>query len=193
MREVHHRVKNNIANIANLLSLQVGSTSNMEVKTALQDAASRVQSMRILYDRLLVSDDLREIPVKNYVDTLIDSIIQVFFDRKGISIKRTITDFNIAAKQAVIIGIIINELLTNVFKYAFKDREHGNVLVLLKKNKNVVNLTIEDDGMGIESKENVNNSQGFGLTIVKMLVEQLNGTKSIENRNGTRTEIRFEI
>ena len=193
LREVHHRVKNNIANIVNLLSFQVDTSSNMQVKSALKDAASRVQSMRILYDRLLVSEDLREISVKNYVDSLIDSLVKVFFDMKNISIKRTISDFNIATKKAVIIGIIINELLTNVFKYAFKNRDQGSVLVSLEKIDKQVVIIIQDNGIGIEERAGGELSTGFGLTIVKMLVEQLNGTKSVVNECGTKTVIQFEL
>jgi PAS domain S-box-containing protein len=193
LREVHHRVKNNIANVANLLSLQVNSTNNPEVKEALQDAESRVQSMSILYEKLLVSKDLREISMKNYIEDLIRSLNDVFVDKDNITIDTQILDFNINSKKAITIGIIINELLTNAFKYAFKNRDKGTVFVSIEKNESMVTIIIQDNGIGIDEKIMENISSGFGLTIVKMLVEQLEGTYSIVNENGPKSLVQVEI
>ncbi len=193
LREVHHRVKNNIATIESLLSLQGSSTAHPEVKTALKDAVSRVQSMRILYDKLLLSDDYYDISIKSYIENLIDSLLAVFVLKNNIVIHKQISEFNIISKKAISIGIIINELLTNVFKYAFKDRDNGAIFVSLNKTENMATLIIHDNGIGINERILENKSPGFGLTIVKMLVEQLKGTCSIANENGTKSVIQFEI
>ncbi len=193
LREVHHRVKNNISNIASLLSLQAGSTNNLEVSAALNDAVSRVQSMRILYDKLLLSKDIHKISIKTYIEDLVDSLHDIFVDKDNIIIEKHISDFNIISKQATPIGIIINELLTNVFKYAFKDRDKGTVSVSIEKTENMVTIIIQDNGIGIDGRILENKSPGFGLTIVKMLVEQLKGTYSMVNDNGTKSVIKFEI
>ncbi len=192
LREVHHRVKNNIANIESLLRLQADSTANPEVKSVLQDATSRVQSMRIIYDKLLLSKDLREISIKNYIENLIGSIHVLFVDKDNIIIEKDITDFNIITKQATTIGIIINELITNALKYAFKDRDKGTVSISIKKAGNMITIIIQDNGIGIDERIMKNKSTGFGLTIVKMLVEQLKGTYSIVNENGTKSIVQFE-
>ena len=123
LREVHHRIKNNIATIESFLSLQAGSTANAEVKAMLQDAISRVQSMRVLYDKLLLRKELNEISIKNYVESFVDSLVMFFDSENKIIIEKHIADFEVDTRKAVSIGIIINELLTNVFKYAFKDRD----------------------------------------------------------------------
>lgn len=191
LREVHHRVKNNIAQIESLLSLQAGSTANAEVKAALQDAISRVQSMRVLYDKLLLSKDLGEISIKDYAEGLIDSLAMAFDSEKNITIEKHISDFMIAARKAISIGIIINELLTNVFKYAFYDRNSGMVSVSIDKEEHKVTLIIRDDGVGIDEKVMDNESPGFGLTVVKMLVEQLGGTYNVVNENGAKSVITF--
>ena len=193
LREVHHRVKNNIANIESFLLLQNDSTDNPEAKEAIKSAIYRVQSMRILYDKLLLSRDHSEISIKNYIENLIDSLQDVFSEKDNIIIEKQIKDFNIAAKQAITIGIIINELLTNVFKHAFKKSAKGTISISIEKIDNRVTAIIKDNGIGIDETSLENKSPGFGLTIVKMLIEQLNGTCAMENDNGVRSVIHFEI
>jgi two-component sensor histidine kinase len=113
--------------------------------------------------------------------------------KDNIIIEKRISDFSIISKKAITIGIIINELLTNVFKYAFKDRDKGTASISIEKNENMVTLIIHDNGIGFEERIQADKSPGFGLTIVKMLVEQLKGTYSIVNDNGTRSVIQFKI
>jgi len=193
LMEVHHRVKNNIAAIEGFLTLQDEAANNPEAKSAIKSAITRVQSMRILYDKLLLSKDLHEVSMKDYIEDLIDSLHDLFDKKDNIIIEKQISDFCILSKQAVTIGIIINELLTNVYKYAFKDREGGTVSVLIKKDGNTATLIIHDNGIGIDDRIKADISTGFGLTIVKMLAEQLNGTYNIVNENGTKSVVQFEI
>jgi PAS domain S-box-containing protein len=193
LKEVHHRVKNNIQNIESYLMLQQDSTNNSEAKKILIDAISRVQSMRILYDRLLLSEDQQEIPIKNYIHNLIDSIQNIFSEKKQISIHKQIDEFNILANSAITLGIIINELLTNAFKYAFPKKAQGTISLSIKKIGNQVTVIVHDNGIGIDDTIQKNTSSGFGLTIVKMLVEQLNGTYTAEKDNGTKSIIHFLI
>lgn len=193
LREVHHRVKNNIATIEGLLSLQADTMVNNEVKTALHDAVSRVQSMRVLYEKLLLSKDLDTISMKNYAENLIESLVKFFNPDNRINIRTQYTDFMVDAKKAVSIGIIINELLTNAFKYAFTDRGTGTVSVSMEKEGHKAIIIIQDDGIGIDERIVHNTSPGFGLTVVKMLVEQLNGTYNMINEKGTKSVLQFEI
>lgn len=193
LREVHHRVKNNIATIEGRLSLQAGLTLNAEVRAALHDAISRVQSMRVLYDKLLVSRYLDVVSMSTYVEGLVDSLLMVFDPRSRIRVEKDISDFEIDARKAVSIGIIVNELLTNVFKYAFGDREEGLVSVSIHKEDNNVTLIIQDNGRGFDERALKNDSPGFGLTIVNMLVEQSGGTCSLANDNGARSVVRLAL
>ncbi|MDA3949670.1 MAG: PAS domain S-box protein [Spirochaeta sp.] len=193
LREVHHRVKNNMATIESLLSLQIGSTAHAEVKSALQDTIARVQSTRVLYDKLLGSDDLNEVSIQPYANGLIDAIVRVFDLEKTITIERDIADFRMGPKKTFFLGIIINELLTNVFKYSFKDRDGGEVSVSIGTDDSTVTLSIQDNGVGFDERTLKNKSPGFGLTVVKMLVEQSGGTHSQSNDNGARSVVRFEL
>ncbi|MBN1500954.1 MAG: PAS domain S-box protein [Spirochaetes bacterium] len=193
LREVHHRMKNNIANIESFLRLQSNSTVIPEVKASLQDAISRVQGMRIFYDKLLISRDTSEISILIYIKDLLDSIVSLFIVQNEIIVEKEISDFNISSKHAITIGIILNELLTNAFKYAFKDRDNGTIFISIKNiDKNII-MTVKDNGIGFNEKFIDDNSHGFGLAIVKMLVEQLNGTYDIKAEKGTEIVIKFSL
>lgn len=187
--EVHHRIKNNMASVQGLLLLQANSIENPEAKQALKDSIARVQSMYILYDKLLLSRDYRTIMLRPYIEGLIDSIVAVYIVDKNIILEKQILDFSISSKRAIYLGIIINELLTNAFKYAFKDRENGIVSIRIDEAGNNLVLIIQDDGAGFEASK----SPGLGLTIVNMLIEQLNGTYKVIYENGTKNIIQFEI
>ena len=193
LREVHHRIKNNMASVESLLSLQAGSISNQEAKTALQDSISRVHSIRILYDKLLLNNNYNEVSIKSYIEGLLDAISAVFAVKDSVIINKEITDFTIDSKKAISLGIIINELLTNVFKYAFADSADGIVSISIDKKGNDVTLVIRDNGKGRSEKNSSNESPGLGLTIVKILAEQLRGTYTAERTNGTKTVIRFQL
>lgn len=191
LREVHHRVKNNITNIEGLLIFQADSADNPEVKAILDNTISRVQSTRVLYDKLLLSNDYHTISMKDYMESLIDSMVLVFDSRKKITINKQIADFPLAAKKAVSVGIIINELLTNMFKHAFKDRDGGTVSISIEKTDDKVTLIIHDNGSGIDEKVETATSSGFGLSLINMMVEQLNGTCTIVNEHGTKSVVQF--
>ncbi|TVR91516.1 MAG: hypothetical protein EA428_05565 [Spirochaetaceae bacterium] len=193
LQEVHHRIKNNMAQVESLLSLQASSTDNADVQSALNTAMSRVTSTRTLYEKLLVRNENQEVSMKDYLESLIYAVAEVFNDRPGISVETSIVGFPISSKKAIPVGIIVNELLTNVFKYAFTGRDRGHISVELTKTETLVTLTISDDGVGIEEGVAGSTSSGFGLAIVKMLAEQLEGAFTMENDNGTKSVLEFDI
>jgi len=193
LHEVHHRIKNNMTIVSGLLTLQVSSIVNQEAKVALKDAIARVHSIRTLYDKLLLTKDYHDISIKSYIEGLLDAISAVFVMKNTISINKQITDFNIDSNKAISLGIIINELLTNVFKYAFAGSDNGIVLISVDKSDNNVKLIIQDNGVGIDEKIRSKESSGLGLTFVKMLAEQLKGTYTMESENGTKSIIQFTI
>jgi two-component sensor histidine kinase/PAS domain-containing protein len=196
LREVHHRIKNNIASVESLLSMQIQSVTNEEALAVLRDAAGRVNSMKVLYDKLLVQNDYEESSVMRYVEGLIDSLRRLFLENTNISIDTRIVDFNLPSETLVPLGIIVNELFTNAVKYAFTDKARGTVEVLLTKRKNRVTLTVQDDGRGLPEGFTIEKPRGLGLTLVRMLCEQLEGSCTIENRRdtgGTRNIVEFDV
>ena len=193
LKEVHHRIKNNIASIGGLLSLHVQSATNPEATAVLQDAIGRVNSMRVLYDKLLLSEDYKDVSVKNYLSDLIDTVIAIFPNKAKIKIDKRIADFQLDPKRLFPLGIIINELLTNIMKYAFTNRDTGLIKISLTNVDNRVALTIQDNGIGLPDGFDINVPEGFGIKLVKMLSQQLGGSFSMEKHAGTLCIVEFNI
>jgi len=193
MKEMNHRIKNNMGQIESLLSLQADSAESVEVQCALNTAISRVRSTRTLYEKLLIGKGYQDVSMQDYLESLIESHVEVYNDRPGVAIETRITDFALSSRKAVPVGIILNELLTNVFKYAFGGRADGHVRVELTKMDRRVSLTVQDNGVGFDERVAANTSTGFGLTLTKMLAEQLEGTFTIENDHGTKSVVSFSV
>jgi two-component sensor histidine kinase len=193
IREVHHRVKNNITAMERLLMLQADSSASGELKEALQDTISRVQSTRILYEKLMLQEDTHQVSIPEYAAGLIEALVQVFDPNGTVRIDTRITDFRLDAKKAFSLGIIINELLTNAFKHAFGERGTGLVSVAIDKDDDNVVLIVHDDGVGFSENAPKPDGSGFGLTVVRMLAEQSGGTYNRLNDNGTRNVVRLRL
>ncbi|MCB1176127.1 MAG: response regulator [Leptospiraceae bacterium] len=193
LKEVHHRIKNNISSTESLLNLQLDSTNNSETIHALQDAKSRVRSMRVLYDKLLISDDYDEISAKNYLESLIDAILDLFSGKMNITLEKSMADIIFTTKTLFPLGLILNELLTNIMKYAFKDRNTGLIKISLFKNGDSIQLLVQDDGCGLPKDFDLNKSNKFGLMLVTMLTKQLNGSFQMVSENGTKSTVTFRV
>ena len=193
LKEVHHRIKNNISSIGSLLMLHMDTIKNTEAANILKEAAGRVQSMQVLYEKLLISDDYQETSIKTYLDNLIFEILKIFPKNKKIMVTKNINDFQISANQLFLIGIIVNELLNNSIKYAFLEKDSGNIFISMKRENKKVELKIQDDGIGLAEDFNLEKSDRFGLRLVTMLCQQLNGKFRIENNNGTKNTVNFNL
>jgi two-component sensor histidine kinase len=193
LREVHHRIKNNMAVIASLLSLQSSMLNDSSAVSSLEDARSRVQSMMVLYDKLYRSGDFRKISTKEYLITLIDEIVGNFPNLQLVTIKKKIDDVLLDAKTLSPIGIILNELLTNIMKHAFIGRENGIIGVTFLVKETHVTLIVEDNGIGIPESIDITTSTGFGLQLVGMLTKQLEGTIRIERKNGSQFILEYYV
>ncbi len=193
LKEVHHRIKNNIASISGLLSLRLQSTSNTEAIDVLQDAIGRMDSMRILYDKLLLGKGYEDISVKNYAESLADGIVALFPGSAKVTVEKDIVDFHLDAKRLFPLGLIINELITNKMKYAFPNRDSGRIRISLVLIDNRARLVIQDDGVGLPDGFDPETSQGFGLILVKMLSQQLGGSFTMETQAGARCLVEFDV
>ncbi len=192
LKEVHHRIKNNMNIIRSLLVLQSQALGMPEVDKIFQDAVSRIESMGILYEKLYRKQDYNDVSIKDYLSRLIDEIFDLFPESKFIRIEKRIDDFTVVTDTIFTLGIIINELLTNSLKYAFTDREVGNIVISAMRNNGSITIIFEDNGIGISELEKTE-QRGFGLELVELLVKQLKGSCLIEKNNGTRFIIEFEI
>ncbi|MCX7023865.1 MAG: PAS domain S-box protein [Spirochaetes bacterium] len=193
LKEVHHRIKNNMSTINSLLSIQAGTLKDPSAVEALKDAGSRVQSMMVLYDKLFQSASFNDISLEKYLPALMDEIVANFPNSTSVRIEKRIQDFVLDAKRLQLLGIIINELLTNIMKYAFTGRDEGLIAVSATIADSHVSIIIQDNGNGMPGSVSFENSAGFGLMLVKMLTEQLEGKIRIERGHGTKVVLEFEI
>jgi PAS domain S-box-containing protein len=193
LQEVHHRIKNNLVTMMSLLTIQSNALEDQKAIAALEDAKGRLQSMSVLYDKLYRTENLREMSIKNYLPALIDEITGIFLNKSSVKIETRIEDFVLGVKVLSVLGIIVNELLTNTMKYAFIGRDDGLITVSATAKDNLATIVFEDNGRGIPESVNIETSTGFGLKLVGMLTKQIDGTIRIERGKGTRFILEFEI
>jgi PAS domain S-box-containing protein len=193
LKEVHHRIKNNMSSMISLLSLQAAALKNSEAAAALQEAKGRMRSMAVLYDKLYRSENLREMSLRTYLPPLIEEIAAVFPNQDSVKIEMKIDDIVLGVRALSPLGIIVNELLTNAMRHAFSGRDAGSIIVSASAKNGRVTLVIEDDGSGVPESVDLTNPGGFGLQLVGLLTAQLDGTLQIERRKGTRFVLEFGI
>jgi PAS domain S-box-containing protein len=193
LKEVHHRIKNNMNTIRGLLFLQGAELKDASAAAALRDAENRVQSMMILYDKLYCSHDFREMSIKSYLGPLADEIISSFPNSGIVKIEKNISDFILDATIVFPLGIIVNELLTNIMKYAFKGKDSGLIKVSASIHDRHAEVSLSDNGTGIPDTVDFESSTGFGLNLVRMLTTQIGGTIRIERGNGTKFILEFIV
>jgi PAS domain S-box-containing protein len=193
IRETHHRIKNNIASIYGLLHLQAETVENEEARSILNEAVGRVNSMRDLYDKMLSSEDIRIVSVAPYLNDLIYSSIPLFSYQTAVTVEKNLTDFTMDSDKLFLLGIIVNELLTNAMKYAFPGRDTGIIRVGCEKRENHVSLVVQDDGAGLPEGFEIEQSTGLGMNLVHMLSRQLDGTVRFENANGAKVTLEFAV
>jgi len=193
LKEVHHRIKNNMSTIIALLSLQSDTVSDPSAVRALDDAANRVMSMMLLYDKLYRSESYMEMSAADYIVPLSREIVNGLSRGKRVTMDCAVDDFIIQPQTLFTTGIIINELLTNILKYAFREKDDGRIDLTISKTDSRVILTVEDNGTGFPRGFDINNTPGFGLQLVRMMVKQLNGSMAIEEAAGGRVRIELEM
>ena len=193
LREVHHRVKNNMALMTSLLTLQASLAEDAAVAGALEDARGRLQSMGVLYERLYRSEDLGAMSVRDYLSQLLERIVELFPESAHIGLERRIQDFSLGVRELSTLGIVVNELITNSMKYAFAGRPSGTVTVEAASDGARARVSVGDDGVGLPASLDPHRAQSFGLRLVGALTEQLGGTLALERGGGTRFTLDFPV
>ncbi|HPQ54666.1 MAG TPA: PAS domain S-box protein [Spirochaetota bacterium] len=195
LREVHHRIKNNMGTISSLLSLQADTVKDRKASAALHEAHDRVQTMALIYDRLYRTGDIDTLDVPLYLSELIDDIAETYIaDPHRIIVEKRISPITIEPKHGVSLGIILNELITNTLKYAFPEKRKGTVTVTLKiAGNDTAELSVADDGIGMPEGIDMDNPPGFGLLLVSVLAKQINGEITLYGQHGTEFKIKFPV
>ncbi len=193
LREIHHRVKNNMQIISSLLSLQSSTIKNPEMRDIFMESQNRVKSMSMIHEQLYQTDDIAKIDFKIYVNGLIKSLFQIYsFGLKRIEWNVNIEDVKLDIETAIPCGLIINELVSNSLKHAFNEAHDGKITVNMRKNKNLITMEVSDNGIGLPANFEVEKASTLGLKLVTTLVDQLEGNMVIDRSKGTSFKITFK-
>ncbi len=191
LKEIHHRVKNNLQIISSLLYLQFKDNKDEKMIAALQQAQQRIKSMALVHNKLYEKQDVVHVYLKEYINDLAAGII-ASNNPEGKAIKVSVTEdgaMALSLDTSISVGLILNELITNSCKYAFAGKAEGNINITLEQNDNRIKLHIADDGTGLPEGYEKKNS--MGVRLVKNLARQLGGEASFASANGTAVTISF--
>ncbi|MFP4485089.1 MAG: PAS domain-containing protein [Spirochaetaceae bacterium] len=190
LREVHHRVKNNMHSMQSLLSLQAQMVENPGARAALQEARSRLQAMDVLYDKLYRSGNVLTISAREYLSSLIDEAVRLTNASADLRVTTDIPDLQLPVRTLSTLGLLINELVTNSVKHAFPAGTAGTISVTLEVDSDVL-LHYRDSGIGIPDEVLSGTSAGLGMVLIGSMTQQLEGTMEISRRKGSCFVFRF--
>lgn len=193
LKEIHHRVKNNLQTISSLLSLQSESIQDASAWDAVQESKNRVNSMALLHQKLYQGENLAAIEMRDYFETIGKTIIDSFGEKaENVSLQVNMPELELDVDTAVPIGLITNELVTNSLKYAFPGREKGEISIKLTADEDdLLKLHISDNGRGNADEQAPQDGGGFGTLLVQLLTTQLGGQLEKSTEAGTAITIRF--
>ncbi len=190
MREIHHRVKNNLQLISSLLTLQGRSIDDKMAIQAINEGKTRVRSMALIHQNLYNKENLTEIGIKDYLEKLSEELFLTYnIDGDRIKLELNVEDIDVDVDILVPLGLIINELITNSLKYAFPDHASGLIKINIFVKNNDLIFQIEDNGIGYDPTKIRENS--FGSTLISALTSQLEGKMYIDAQSGTKIKIVF--
>ena len=195
LKEVHHRVKNNLQTVSSLLSLQTRNVEETQMRNLLKSTQNRVISMAMVHEMLYMRKDISQIEYKSYVQELSEYLIRSIkgLDSK-VQLKIDIPEIKLGIDTAIPLGLLINEAVTNALKYGFADDQEGEIYIALKKeiDRHYV-LNIGDNGVGFPDTINYKNSKSLGLKLIHNLTRQLKGSiQKDTSKKGTNYIIKFQ-
>lgn len=191
IKELHHRVKNNLQVVSSLMSLQSNRMKDDEARQALEEGRTRVNAMALIHQKLYMNNELAAVNMKEYLENLSCSLADSFgFPSSVVSTQVQVAGQTLDIDRAVSIGLIVNELVTNSFKHAFQNVLEPRLFIRLKQLENELQLEVGDNGKGMPPGEISKNS--FGMKLVHTLVQQLGATIHVENKQGTWSTIKMK-
>jgi len=195
LREIHHRVKNNMQIISSLLKLQSKYIENDKYLDLFKESRNMIESMAIIHERLYHSEDLSKINIKEYTRDLVNNLFHAYNINKSlIKSKINVDTVTLGMDFAILCGLIINELVTNSIKYAFPDNRKGEIEIAFRQtDENNFELVVSDNGVGIPEDLDIRKTQSLGLRLITMLVDdQLEGEINLVRGKGTEFQIKFK-
>lgn len=192
LAEIHHRVKNNLAIITSMMELQVMDTGNSKLQDLLRTTQQRIQTIATIHELLYGADSLTQLNFGENITRLVRSLEEVYDSDKQIAITVEADPVPMNINQAIPCALMVNEVVTNAFKHAFKNREEGKIEVKLHENGENVIVKIQDNGVGSPNDFMQETSSSIGMTLIKELNQQLEGEIKFSDNNGTKFELTFK-
>ena len=193
LKEIHHRVKNNLEMVKSLLALQSAQLEDSASKDAMLASQNRVQSMGIIHQKLYQGDNLGSIEMKDYFINLSEGVLDTFDIDDKVKIECAMDNLELDVDTAVPIGLIVNELLTNALKYAFPNDTKGNIEISLSQSTpELLTLKVADNGIGKVPGKSPEGT-GFGTQLIQLLTQQLNGKMTEIIKEGTSVLFQFKL
>lgn len=191
LKEIHHRVKNNLQIISSLIVLQEQYIKDEKILQVFKDFQNRIKVMALIHQALYNSENLNQIYLSKYIENLVDNLFKAYSVKsKNIKLQLNIENIEFSLDKAIACGLIINELVSNSLKHAFSESENGEIYVTLKKTiNNRILLDVYDNGVGLPQTLDYENSDTLGLKLISTITKQLDGKISIEKNNGTHVII----
>jgi PAS domain S-box-containing protein len=193
LREIHHRVKNNLQIISSLLNLQSRQVKDEPALDMFQESRNRVRSMALVHEKLYRSKDLAKVDFSGYIQSLATHLFMVYgIKTDAVRLDIDVQDVYLNINTSIPCGLIVNELISNSLKHAFTEGNGGNIRIVLRpENGNKFKLVVSDNGCGLPQNVDVTQTESLGLQLVSMLVSQLQGSIHIERNKGTSFQIIF--
>lgn len=200
LREIHHRVKNNLQIISSLLNLQAGFTADKKTNEILEESKNRVKSMALIHEKLYQSKNFSSLDIREFIEELIKNLFNSYgIESLAVNMELSIDNINLNADQAVYLGLIVNELVSNSLKHAFKPtslddngEQQKKIFISVQKNSdNGYSIKIGDNGCGFPENIDFKNTESLGLQLVMSLVKQLEAEIRLNNNSGTEFLIKF--
>ena len=193
LKEIHHRVRNNLQVISSLLDFQADAADDERVRAAFRDSQQRIHSIARIHERLYRSEDLARIDMAGYIQDLAADLKQSY-GAWGVTFEIEVGDEKLDIELAIPFGLIINELVTNAVKHAFPAGRSGEIRIALRSLRSVngnLEMVISDNGVGLPAKVDPHNPGTIGLTVVNLLTRQLDGRMQVDRRDGTAFKLQF--
>ena len=192
LKEIHHRVKNNLGIVSSLLSLQSAAIDDPKVKYVMEKSQNRIYSMSMIHQKLYQGKNLTTVEMKDYFMNLSMHILDSFGKEKRVTMVYNMKKIDLEVDTAIPLGLIVNELLTNSLKYAFPNNKKGKIKIAFHKlDDNIFTLKVADNGVGIQENQ-LNKESGFGTQLINLLVQQLEGKMSRKHKNGVSFSLQFK-
>jgi PAS domain S-box-containing protein len=193
LKEIHHRVKNNMTVISSLLSMQSNYIQDEQSKLLFKESQNRIRSMALIHDKLYQHESLANIEFGNYISDLVRDIKRSYNHQTAfIHIDLQVDTVFMEIGKAIPCGLIINEIFSNAYKHAFKGMEEGRIQISFSKTDDIYTLIVKDNGIGLPEGFDINTSPTLGMQLITALVEQIHGTLEIKQNNGTTFKVSFK-